>query len=67
MQCFLLTVIIIRLALVSSILVMGVPSVLIGCLPSYEVAGVAAPVLLSLLRMIQGLAMGGEFGTAVSI
>ncbi|GAX80654.1 hypothetical protein CEUSTIGMA_g8089.t1 [Chlamydomonas eustigma] len=52
-------------ALISSILVMGVPSVLIGCLPSYSTAGLAAPVLLALLRMIQGLAMGGEFGTAV--
>ena len=40
--------------------------VLIGCLPVYSSIGVAAPVLLSVLRAVQGLGMGGEFGTAVS-
>jgi hypothetical protein len=44
---------------------MAVPTVLIGCLPSYAQAGVAAPVLLALLRLVQGLAMGGEFGSAL--
>lgn len=44
---------------------MAVPSVLIGCLPTYAQAGIAAPVLLSLLRLVQGLAMGGEFGSAL--
>lgn len=39
--------------------------VLIGCLPSYEQAGLAAPILLSLLRVVQGIAVGGELGTAV--
>lgn len=48
---------------------MAVSTVLIGVLPSYAVgrysAGVAAPVLLALLRMVQGLAMGGEYGSAI--
>jgi MHS family proline/betaine transporter-like MFS transporter len=39
---------------------MAVPTVLIGCLPTFAQAGIAAPVLLALLRAIQGLAMGGE-------
>jgi MFS family permease len=40
--------------------------VLIGCLPTYKQAGMAAPVLLSLLRLVQGVAVGGELGTAVT-
>lgn len=44
---------------------MAVPTVLIGCLPTYAHVGVAAPVLLSLLRLVQGVAMGGEFGSAL--
>lgn len=39
--------------------------VLIGCLPTYAQGGVVAPVLLSLLRLVQGVAVGGELGTAV--
>jgi MFS family permease len=54
-----------RLTLLLSIVVMAVPTVLIGCLPTYAQAGVAAPVLLALLRLVQGLAMGGEFGSAL--
>jgi hypothetical protein len=41
---------------------MGVPTVVIGCLPSYAQAGMASPTLLAIMRLIQGLAMGGEFG-----
>lgn len=40
--------------LLVSVLVMGVPTVLIGCLPSYEQAGIASPILLALLRLVQG-------------
>jgi MFS family permease len=54
-----------RLTLLLSIVFMAVPTVLIGCLPTYAQVGVAAPVLLSLLRLVQGLAMGGEFGSAL--
>jgi hypothetical protein len=39
--------------------------VIIGCLPSYSHIGVAAPVLLALMRLVQGLAMGGEFGESM--
>jgi hypothetical protein len=38
---------------------MAVATLLIGCLPSYGHIGVAAPVLLALLRLVQGVAMGG--------
>lgn len=54
-----------RLTLLLSIVFMAVPTVLIGCLPAYEHIGVAAPVLLALLRLVQGVAMGGEFGSAL--
>lgn len=40
--------------LLISVLVMGVPTVLIGCLPSYAHIGIAAPILLALLRLVQG-------------
>jgi MFS family permease len=50
---------------VISLLLMGGSSVLIGLLPSYHQIGVAAPTLLVLLRLVQGFALGGEFGGAV--
>uniref|UniRef100_A0A383VDF7 Major facilitator superfamily (MFS) profile domain-containing protein n=1 Tax=Tetradesmus obliquus TaxID=3088 RepID=A0A383VDF7_TETOB len=51
--------------LLISVLVMGIPTVLIGCLPTYHQIGMAAPILLAVLRLVQGLAMGGEFGAAM--
>ncbi len=48
-----------------SLLAMGGATVLIGVLPTYEQAGVIAPVLLILLRMIQGIGFGAEWGGAV--
>jgi MFS family permease len=47
-----------------TILIMGVSTFLVGCLPSYESIGFVAPVALIALRMAQGLALGGEYGGA---
>jgi len=47
-----------------TIVIMGVSTFLVGILPNYETWGVAAPVILILLRMAQGLALGGEYGGA---
>ncbi|MFI9627416.1 MFS transporter [Streptomyces sp. NPDC052042] len=44
---------------------MGVATFLIGALPTYETIGVWAPILLTLLRMLQGIAVGGEWGGGV--
>jgi MFS family permease len=51
--------------LVLSMTLMGVGSTLIGCLPTYAQIGVWAPILLVLLRVVQGIAVGGEWGGAV--
>ncbi|MDH6137493.1 metabolite-proton symporter [Kitasatospora sp. MAA4] len=51
--------------LVVSLLMMGSATALIGCLPTYKSIGIAAPVLLTTLRVIQGFALGGEWGGAV--
>ena len=51
--------------LIITIAVMGGGSFLIGCLPTYEQIGVWAPILLVVLRFVQGLGLGGEWGGAV--
>jgi metabolite-proton symporter len=51
--------------LVLSLLTMGLATTLIGCVPGYATLGVAAPILLTVLRLIQGFALGGEWGGAV--
>lgn len=43
-----------------SILLMAIPTLLIGCLPTYRTAGVVAPLLLLTMRVLQGVAIGGE-------
>ncbi|MFD1934399.1 MULTISPECIES: MFS transporter [Nonomuraea] len=54
-----------KTVLVVTLLVMGVSTFLIGVLPTYAAIGAAAPVLLGLLRFVQGLGLGGEWGGAV--
>ena len=49
-----------------TILIMGVSTFVVGLLPSYAAIGVAAPVILIVLRMLQGLALGGEYGGAAT-
>jgi MFS family permease len=49
-----------------TILIMGLSTFIVGCLPSYNTIGVAAPVILIGLRMLQGLALGGEYGGAAT-
>ncbi|WP_037577170.1 MFS transporter [Phaeacidiphilus oryzae] len=51
--------------LVLSLVMMGASSALIGCVPGYATIGVAAPILLTVLRLVQGFALGGEWGGAV--
>ncbi|MDC0494733.1 MHS family MFS transporter [bacterium] len=51
--------------LVMALMLMGVASTLIGLLPTYAMIGVAAPILLTLLRFAQGLAIGGQWGGAM--
>ena len=52
-------------ALILSVVAMAVPTVLIGLLPTYAQIGVIAPVLLVVLRLVQGLSVGGEYTTSV--
>ncbi|TWF78855.1 fucose permease [Pseudonocardia hierapolitana] len=56
-----------KMTLVTTLVTMGVATFLIGLLPTYEQIGVAAPILLIVLRIAQGLAVGGEWGGAVLI
>ena len=45
---------------------MGLSTFIVGCLPSYASIGVAAPILLVIMRLVQGLALGGEYGGAAT-
>ncbi|MEU1301577.1 MFS transporter [Streptomyces shenzhenensis] len=50
----------------ATLVVMGAATTLIGCLPKYDTIGTTAPVLLVLLRLLQGFAVGGEYGGAAT-
>jgi MFS family permease len=52
-------------AFLAALLTMAVGSVLIGLMPTYAAIGVAAPILLTVLRFVQGIAVGGQWGGAV--
>ena len=56
-----------RPTLIMVLVLMSGATTLIGVLPTYATIGVAAPVLLTLVRILQGLSAGGEFGGAVSV
>ena len=51
--------------LVTALILMGVSSTLIGLMPTYAMIGVTAPILLTLLRFAQGIAIGGQWGGAM--
>ena len=51
--------------LIAALVLMGISSTLIGLLPTYAMIGVTAPILLTLLRFAQGLAIGGQWGGAM--
>jgi MFS family permease len=54
-----------RFVLVTTLVVMGTTTAMIGLLPTYDSAGILAPILLVVLRFIQGTALGGEWAGAV--
>jgi MFS family permease len=49
-----------------TIVIMGASTALVGCLPTYETIGFAAPVIFIALRLLQGLALGGQYGGAAT-
>ncbi|MDB6086799.1 MAG: hypothetical protein JWN43_4680 [Gammaproteobacteria bacterium] len=51
--------------LVAALMLMGASTCLIGCLPTYATIGIAAPLILVVLRFLQGFAIGGQWGGAV--
>ena len=54
-----------KTVLVVTLLLMGISTFLIGVLPGYDSVGVLAPIMLAVLRFVQGLGLGGEWGGAV--
>lgn len=55
-----------KIALAISILTMAFPTAMIGLLPSYEVIGIAAPIILTIIRLVQGFSLGGEFSGCIA-
>lgn len=56
-----------KVVLMLTLLIMGIASFLIGCLPTYASAGLWAPAMLVVLRFVQGFAFGGEYMNAVTL
>jgi metabolite-proton symporter len=56
-----------KATLISSLMIMGIASALIGLLPTYATLGALAPALLVVLRLIQGIGVGGEWGGSVTL
>ncbi|MGV6996315.1 MFS transporter [Desulfovibrio sp. QI0430] len=55
-----------KFSLVATVVLIGVACTAIGCLPTYDQIGIAAPILLILCRILQGFSAGGEIGSAAS-
>jgi len=51
-----------KVTLIATLLIMGIGSFLIGLVPTYDSIGVAAPIMLAVLRVLQGIGIGGEWG-----
>lgn len=49
-----------------TLVIMGISTFLIGCVPNYKSIGIAAPLIVLVLRLLQGLALGGEYGGAAT-
>jgi MFS family permease len=49
-----------------TLIIMGISTFLIGCVPNYKSIGIAAPIIVLILRLLQGLALGGEYGGAAT-
>lgn len=55
-----------RIALVLGIMLMAIPTAGIGLLPSYDSIGIAAPIILVIIRLLQGFSLGGEFSGCIA-
>jgi metabolite-proton symporter len=56
-----------KAALVTSLMIMGISSTIMGLLPTYNSIGILAPIALVLLRFLQGIGVGGEWGGSVTL